>query len=80
VVLAGIAAESYVLITACDAHVRGFAVRVPTDCVASARSRDARDALKLVASAAGADTTAASAVRWSRAGPSRRRVLGRSLG
>jgi nicotinamidase-related amidase len=80
VVLAGISAESCVLITACDAHVRGFGVHVPADCVASARSRDARDALKLVASAAGADTAPASAVRWSRGGPSRRRVLGRSLG
>jgi nicotinamidase-related amidase len=80
VVLAGISAESCVLITACDAHVRGFAVHVPADCVASARSRDAHDALKLVASSAGADTAPASAVRWSGVGPSRRRVLGRSLG
>lgn len=78
-ILAGIAADSCVLMTACDAHVRGFTVHIPEDCVASARSRDARQALALAARVAGAETAPSASVRWSRPVPSRRRILRRSL-
>jgi nicotinamidase-related amidase len=78
-VLAGIAADSCVLISACDAHVRGFAVNVPADCVASARDKDAREALDVMARAAQADIRPSARVRWSGPAPTRRDVFRRSV-
>lgn len=78
-VLAGIAADSCVLISACDAHVRGFAVNVPSDCVASARVRDAREALAVISRAAQADVRPSAQVRWSGIAPTRRDVFRRSV-
>jgi nicotinamidase-related amidase len=65
-VLAGIAADSCVLMTACDAHVRGFDVHVPADCVASPDQDDARQALELLARTASADLAHGERVAWAR--------------
>jgi nicotinamidase-related amidase len=65
-VLAGIAADSCVLMTACDAHVRGFDVHVPADCVASPDPDDARQALELLARTASADLAHGERVAWAR--------------
>jgi nicotinamidase-related amidase len=68
VVLAGIAADSCVLMTGCDAHVRGFDVHVPADCVASPDPDNARQALDLLARTASADIAAGDRVDWRRGG------------
>jgi nicotinamidase-related amidase len=64
VVLTGIAADSCVLMTACDAHVRQFGVSVPADCVASADGANARQALELVRRVTKADVRESAHVGW----------------
>lgn len=44
-ILGGMATESCVFLTACDAYMRGFELAVPADCVASEREEDRRHAL-----------------------------------
>jgi nicotinamidase-related amidase len=56
-VLAGIAADMCVLFTACDAHMRGYALVVPSDCVASSTEDDRCHALRLMRKAFSADVT-----------------------
>jgi len=63
-VLAGIAADSCVLMTGCDAHVRGFEVVVPADCTASPKDEDARQALDLLERAARAEIVRDERVDW----------------
>jgi nicotinamidase-related amidase len=45
-VLTGFAGDACVLFTAADAHMRGFALAVPRDCVASQRAEDNQHALE----------------------------------
>jgi nicotinamidase-related amidase len=63
-VLTGIAADSCVLMTACDAKVRQFEVAVPCDCVASADARNTRQALDLMSRVTQADVRGSAHVRW----------------
>ena len=44
-VLAGFAADNCVLFTAADAHMQGYRVVVPSDCVASERDGERRHVL-----------------------------------
>ena len=65
-VIGGVAADSCILITAHDAHMRGFQVQVPRDCVA-AQSLARRDrALRLMQDSFGIDVRAARTVRLAR--------------
>jgi len=50
-VLTGMACDICVLFTANDAHMRGYGVVVPSDCVASERPEDTNYALRLMAKA-----------------------------
>jgi nicotinamidase-related amidase len=45
-ILTGLACDICVLMTAADAHMRGFGLVVPSDCVASERESDERRALE----------------------------------
>jgi nicotinamidase-related amidase len=48
-VIAGLTADSCVMFTAHDAYLRGYAIWVPADCVASARGAHTREALSHMA-------------------------------
>ncbi len=65
VVLTGIATDSCVLMTACDAHVRQFRVQVPRDCVASADPANTEQALEVMRRVTKADVRASAHVDWS---------------
>ena len=54
-ILAGVACNICVLFTANDAHMRGYHVVVPSDCVASEDPEDTRQALRLMEHALGAE-------------------------
>jgi nicotinamidase-related amidase len=56
VVLAGLAGDGCVLCTAIDAHLRGYRVIVPRDCVASVSPARNRRALQILAESFGIDT------------------------
>jgi len=58
VVLAGLAGDGCVLCTAIDAHLRGYRVIVPRDCVASISPARNRRALQILAESFGIDTRA----------------------
>lgn len=63
VVVTGIAGDGCVMTTAADAHMREFAVSVPSDCCASiSRARNQR-ALQVLREAMGIDTRASRALR-----------------
>lgn len=65
VVVTGIAGDGCVMTTAADAHMREFAVSVPSDCCASiSRARNQR-ALQVLREAMGIDTRASRALRVS---------------
>jgi nicotinamidase-related amidase len=51
-IVTGLAADSCVLFTACDAFLRGYAVWVPPDCVASETEAGTRRALAQIAATA----------------------------
>jgi nicotinamidase-related amidase len=56
-ILTGLATDMCVLFTACDAHMRGYPVVVPADCVAASTPEDSRHALALMQKAFSADVT-----------------------
>jgi len=60
-VLAGIATDLCVLFTAVDAHVRGYKLWVPRDCVAAESAPRQRHALRYLEDVLGIDTRAAQA-------------------
>jgi nicotinamidase-related amidase len=62
-VICGIAADMCVYATVQDAHMRGYRVRVPSDCVASASAAHERQALDQMARTMSADTRASRATR-----------------
>jgi nicotinamidase-related amidase len=70
-VITGFAAEICVLYTANDAHMRGFEVVVPEDCVASETPARKRFALEHVARVLGADTSPSVRLRFKRGRASR---------
>ncbi|HET6397019.1 MAG TPA: isochorismatase family cysteine hydrolase [Pseudoxanthomonas sp.] len=63
VVVTGIAADSCILITAHDAHMRGFQVQVPRDCVAAQTAQRRDRALALMRDAFGIDVRGSRTVR-----------------
>ncbi|HYF57478.1 MAG TPA: isochorismatase family cysteine hydrolase [Burkholderiaceae bacterium] len=65
VVIAGVSGDACVMLTAADAHLRGFAIEVPADCTASSDAGDNRRALEWMARVLHARTGAAASVRWS---------------
>jgi nicotinamidase-related amidase len=67
-ILAGIAADSCVFLTASDAHMRGFEVVVPADCVACEREQDKHHALQQMERVLKADIRPSRELRL-RAGP-----------
>jgi nicotinamidase-related amidase len=76
VVLTGMAAHICVLFTAIDAHMRGFEIVVPSDCVASESARQERYALEQMAEVLGAYVGPSRRLRFSRSTPvSRQRQL-----
>ena len=56
--------DAVVLMTGCDAHVRGFEVVVPGDCTASPKDADARQALDLLRRAARAEIADGECIDW----------------
>ncbi len=54
IVLSGVATEWCVLFTAMDAYVRGYTLRVPQDCIASASAERHRAAIKYMSDVLGA--------------------------
>jgi nicotinamidase-related amidase len=60
-VLAGLATDMCVLFTAVDAHVRGYELWVPGDCVAAETPKRQRDALNYLQTVLGIDTKPAAA-------------------
>ena len=62
-VIAGFSADNCVLFTAADAHMRGFELVVPRDCVAGKTPADERDALERMRELLDARTPAAPALR-----------------
>ncbi len=60
VILAGVAGNICVLFTAADAHMRGFSLVVPSDCVASNTPEENEQALALMRGVLRADTRASS--------------------
>jgi nicotinamidase-related amidase len=70
-VITGFAAEICVLYTANDAHMRGFDVVVPADCVASETPARKRFALEHVAHVLDADTSASGRLEFRRGRASR---------
>jgi nicotinamidase-related amidase len=66
VVVTGIAGDGCVMTTAADAHMREYAVTVPSDCCASiTRARNQR-ALQVLRESMGVDTRASRAIRLAR--------------
>lgn len=63
-VLAGVAADQCVLATAGDAHMRGYALAVPRDCVAALDAERTRRALRHCADALGAATPMSARLRF----------------
>jgi nicotinamidase-related amidase len=74
-ILTGLLADSCILLTAQEAHMRGYRVVVPADCVAARQPDDRRRALALMRRALDADTRPVEAmdVKALRGGPARRR-------
>ncbi|HEY7251116.1 MAG TPA: isochorismatase family cysteine hydrolase, partial [Methylomirabilota bacterium] len=74
-ILTGLLADSCILLTAQEAHMRGYRVVVPEDCVAARQPDDRRRALALMRRALDADTRPVEAmdVKALRGGPARRR-------
>ena len=68
IILTGLLADSCVLITAQDAHLRGYRVIVPSDCVAARSAEDHRRAMAQLRRGLAADVRPAA------------RILGRSFG
>ena len=56
-VIAGVASEWCVLFTAMDAYVRGYSLRVPSDCIASASRENHAAAVNYLGKVLGADVT-----------------------
>ncbi|HEY7203207.1 MAG TPA: isochorismatase family cysteine hydrolase [Methylomirabilota bacterium] len=86
-ILTGLLADSCILLTAHEAHMRGYHVVVPEDCVAARRPEDRRQALAVMRRALDADTRPAEALdvkalprgvvrRGSRRPPPRKRRAG----
>ncbi|WP_418314704.1 isochorismatase family cysteine hydrolase [Piscinibacter sakaiensis] len=65
-VLAGVAADSCVLFTAMDAYLRGYSVRIPSDCVAAEEEQATQAALEHMARVLKADISPAEDRRKSR--------------
>ena len=65
-VLVGMATDSCILLTACDAHMRGFTLRVPADGVAATTAARDRGALALIRNTLDATTPKASSIRFQR--------------
>jgi nicotinamidase-related amidase len=65
VVLAGISANSCVLFTANDAHMRDLHLVIPRDCIAAASREDSRYALQHFSTMLHADTRLSSRLRFS---------------
>ena len=63
VVVTGIAGDGCVMTTAADAHMREYAVTVPSDCCASITPARNRRALQVLRDSMGIDTRASRAVR-----------------
>ena len=61
-ILTGLLADSCILLTAQEAHMRGFHVVVPGDCVAARVEEDRRRALAQMRRALGADTRPSTAL------------------
>ena len=61
-VITGVATDSCVLMTAQDAHMRDYRVRVPRDCVAAQTHPRSERALKLMADSMGTDTAPGASV------------------
>lgn len=61
-ILSGLSTEQCVLVTAGEAHTRGFELHVPADCVAGASQEASRQALHLMQRAFGADISLANAL------------------
>jgi nicotinamidase-related amidase len=72
-ILAGVACDICVLMTAADAYMRGFGLIVPSDCVASERESDESRALEHMRRVLQADVRPAAELRL-RAGPDGGRV------
>lgn len=73
-ILSGLLADSCILFTAQDAHLRGYRVIVPSDCVAARSAEDHRRAMAQLRRAVGADVRPAALVvgpdsRTKRGGP-----------
>jgi nicotinamidase-related amidase len=56
VIIAGLATDICILFTAHDAYMRGFGVKVPSDCTAAVDDSYKTSALELISRVAGADT------------------------
>jgi nicotinamidase-related amidase len=65
-VLTGIAANICVLFTAHDAHMRGYPLHVPADCVASNTRRETHHALEHLRTVIGATVSPSTSVRFSK--------------
>jgi nicotinamidase-related amidase len=63
-VLLGVATDNCVLLTACDAHTRGYRVQVPADGVAALTPARHRNALQLIRTSLEAATPIASRLRF----------------
>ncbi|AKC85565.1 cysteine hydrolase family protein [Pseudoxanthomonas suwonensis] len=63
-VVCGIAADSCILVTAHDAHMRGFEVQVPRDCVAAQTAARRDRALALMRDAFDVDIRTSRAIRF----------------
>jgi nicotinamidase-related amidase len=63
-ILAGLAADICILFTAADAHMRGYGLVVPSDCVASEREPERRRALDYMRRVLGADVRPGRALRF----------------
>lgn len=66
VVIAGFAADNCVLFTAAEAHMRDYAVVVPSDCCASERDRERTHALAKMRKFLDTDTRASDRIRLRR--------------
>jgi nicotinamidase-related amidase len=68
----GASSHQCVLFTAMDAHVRGFSLYVPRDCMAAPTSKDTAHALFILENGIGAHTPLGSSIRFKRLHKSRR--------
>jgi nicotinamidase-related amidase len=68
-ILTGVAADICVLATAFDAHLRGFELSVPCDCVAAESAEAELWALRQMARVLGADVQASPALTFQALGP-----------